>query len=101
MRPRVELAVDADVVLRHPAGVETALEGLTTRCARDLGKTFDGVNGLFDVVAHEARDSVVDHLGYRSATECDRRSTARHGFYHHEAKWLGPIDRKHQRERVP
>src|SRR5437868_1789687 len=43
---------------------------------------------------------MINHLGDGSATKRDHRRPAGHGFDHHQAKRLGPVNRKKQGRRA-
>ena len=65
-----------------------------------MSQTVDGADGAVDVLDDEAGKAVVDHFRHRAAIEGDDRRAAGHGFDHHQAERLRPIDRHQQRDRA-
>src|SRR5258707_11110775 len=62
----------------------------------EFAEPTDGLDGFGFPIHDKAGDAVVDDFRYRAGPERDNRRAARHGFNHHQAERLRPVDRKQQ-----
>src|SRR4030095_7598400 len=85
------------VALDHDLFAEVLLDPSPAGFGINLVDPADGLGRFPRVVIHgyhEARLALGDDLWDRSPGGGDDRSTARHGFGHHQTEWLVPVDRE-------
>src|SRR5438034_5290172 len=87
------LGIHPFVAVDHLVGVEVRLDVASARDGVDEGCPLDGRGKLVRPVAGEARDPVDHELGHRAPSERHHGGPARHGFQHHQAEGLLPLDR--------
>src|SRR5215471_3861336 len=88
--------IDTDVILGHSASSEAPLEACTHLAPVDCLYSTNGTQRFVVRIDHNASDTLLDQLGYRTAAEPNNRRAASHGFYHDEPKRLRPGDREQQ-----
>jgi hypothetical protein len=78
----------------HSFTGETLLKRFPHATAVNKAEILNGLYSFNLVFDDEAGDTVLDDLGYRTARVSDDGRSAGHGFDHHKAEWLRPIDGK-------
>ena len=95
-----QAAIGGEIVERHAARGEAGFELLADGGPVQRGKTVDHGNRAGLVFHDEAGETGVDDLRDRAAVIGDHRRAAGHGFDHHEAERLRPVDRHQQADRA-
>ena len=95
-----QAAVDGEIILRHAPRGETLFETLPDLFARQMTETVDSADSAIIVLDDESSQAIFDDFRHRAAIERDHRRAAGHGFDHHQAERLRPIDRNQQSDRA-
>ena len=95
-----EFAVVAHIVLGHAPRGKTLFKGRPDRTPVKLMQPTDGCNCLLFIVNDESCQTVLNDFRHGSAPEGNDRCPAGHGFDHHQAERLGPVDGKKQSRRI-
>src|SRR5713226_10331003 len=98
--PGNNLAVEADVILRHPRDRETLLETAAYGAAVERNHVGERVHGLLDIVHDPAGYAVVHDFRHRPPAKGEHRRAASHRFDHHQSERLGPVDRAEKCQRL-
>src|SRR6266567_4771823 len=89
--------IDVDIVSSHDFRGKTALEYPSYAVSVETFDFLQRLDRFFVAIHDEARNAMLDHLGYRSTIPRDHRGTAGHRFDHHQTEGLRPVDREQQR----
>ena len=95
------ISIDMDVILTHASDRESFYRLLSTDPAIEVFKFCDSGRERIETEREKTRETVLNDLGHRAAGTSQDGGAAGEGFDHHESKWLRPIDRKHESERIP
>src|SRR5712691_1080751 len=98
--PGNNLAVEADVILRHSRDRETLLETAAYRAAVERNHVGERVHGLLGIVHDPAGYAVVYDFRHRPPAKGEHRRAASHRFDHHQSERLGPVDRAEKGQRL-
>jgi hypothetical protein len=78
----------------HSFAGETSLKRFPHATTVNKAEILNGLDGFNPVFDDEAGDAMLDDLGYGAARVGDDGCSAGHGFDHHKAERLWPIDGK-------
>ena len=89
-----------NVVFGHAFSREALLKPRAHAGAINLIEFRNSLYGFGFTLNDEAGCAILDHLRNRAGCKCDDRRAAGHGFDHHQAKRLRPLNRKQQSRRA-
>src|SRR5262249_31657685 len=89
------------MLLRHPGGVEAALERVAAQVSIQPMDLPCGRNRVVERIDDEACHTIVNHLRNGAAPKGDDGYAARERFDHYQTERFGPVDRKQQCGRLP
>ena len=91
-----QLLIQSNVIPGHSLSRKTPLELAPDFPSVQSQKMRQLLDRLVLRLDDDTRLAVFDDLRYRASIESQDRRTASHCLYHHQAKWLRPVNRKQQ-----